>query len=224
MKWVSAIGGVALACVASFPSRAADVTPVAPAPLPAAPTYIPAAFYWSGYYAGLTIGDGFGTASVFDPLAGQTTSLSLSGFLAGGYLGANYQFGSIVVGFEGDFIAAFTEGTATDAAGSLKADMQATIGAAARVGWAMDRLLFFGKVGAGFVFQQDTVPLVNAANVTSVGLLLGGGVDWAVTEHWIARIEYEYLKIPAQTFAGKGGFAQISGNLNELRAGLAYKF
>jgi outer membrane immunogenic protein len=226
MKWASAVGGVALTCIACIPSRAADITPVGPAPLPAAPTYIPATFYWSGFYAGATLGGGFGTASLFDPFAGQTSSASLNGFLAGGYLGANYQFNSLVVGFEGDFIASWAEGTATDVAGSLKVDVLSTIGAAARVGWAIDRLLIFAKAGAGFVFQRDTITASGApaTNVSSLGLLLGGGVDWALSEHWIARVEYEYLKIPAQTFLLKAGPAQVSGNLNELRGGIAYKF
>ena len=69
MKWGAVIGGVALAALASLPAtspatspaHAADMTPVRP--IPATSGYIPAQFFWTGFYVGVGIGGGRGSAT-----------------------------------------------------------------------------------------------------------------------------------------------------------------
>jgi outer membrane immunogenic protein len=233
MKWAAVVAGVALACTASLSGRAADVTPLPPTPYKAAPTYMPAYFSWTGYYMGVMIGDGFGKATFFDPFAGgATASPSLKGFLGGGYTGVNYQVGSVVFGMDGDFLAAWSEGSANDTVGdSLKVDVAWTASVAARLGWAFDRLLPFAKAGAAFVYHRDAItgagpPGSPSGSATSAGWTVGGGMDWAVTEHWIARVEYDYLKLPMKALlvSAPNGGAQVGIKLNEIKGGFAYKF
>ena len=242
MKFAAAVGGVALACLASLPSRAADVT-LAPQPVKAAPGYIPAYFWWTGFYVGATIGGGFGNETFFDPFGGQSASLSLSSFLAGGYSGINYQIGSLVIGAEGDFIGAFSKGTATDPAGdTLKSKVFWTSSLTPRVGWAFDRLLVYGKGGVGFAYHREQIagPTIigvpPAGSAVSVGWTAGAGVEWAVTEHWIARLEYDYFRFPNKgefltgnfpaTFVcvGSCGGTVLGFNFNEAKVGVAWKF
>jgi outer membrane immunogenic protein len=239
MKWASVVGGLALACAASLSGHAADITPVAPAPYRAAPAYIPAYFSWTGYYLGATIGDGFGNATMLDPsiltgATGQFVSERVKGFLAGGYAGVNYQVGSIVFGFDADFIGSWAKGAAADTLPAPVADiMQVEIlwtgTATARVGWAIDRLLFYGKGGAAFVFHRDTIAGGNngGGSATTATWTVGGGIDWAVTEHWIARAEYDYFNMPTTAFqlaTTPPAASQMGGKFNEIRLGMAYKF
>src|SRR6202041_1996032 len=73
----------------------------APPPVVAAPAY-----NWSGWYAGVEGGGGFGSSNQiaggplgFGPI---TAGYRLSGWLAGGTVGYNYQSGAWVFGLEGD--------------------------------------------------------------------------------------------------------------------------
>jgi outer membrane immunogenic protein len=237
MRFAAVVGGVALACLASLPGRAADVT-LAPELVKAAPGYIPAYFSWTGFYVGATIGGGFGHETFFDPFGGVQASLSLSSFLAGGYTGINYQIGSLVIGAEGDFIGSWSRGSTTDAAGnSLISKVFWTSAATPRVGWAFDRLLVYGKGGVGFAGRREQItgPLISGVPLgsgISVGWTAGGGLEWAVTEHWIARLEYDYFRFPDKgEFLSAGalcglscGSAAVSFNFHEAKVGVEWKF
>src|ERR1700688_5057141 len=108
MKWGVVKGGIALAALASLPAslsasspaRGADMTPIAQRP--ATSGYIPAQFFWTGFYIGAGIGGDWGTASFTDPLPGPfaSASPSLKGFLVTGISGINFQISSVVVGVE----------------------------------------------------------------------------------------------------------------------------
>jgi len=47
-----------------------------------------------------------------------------------------------------------------------------------------------------------------------------------VTEHWIARFEYDYFLFPARSFllASPPRGAQVDFNFNEAKVGIAWKF
>jgi outer membrane immunogenic protein len=244
MKWGAVTGGVALAALASLPgllsasapARAADMTPVAPRP--ATSGYIPAQFFWTGFYIGAGIGGGWGTSSFTDPLAAATASPSLTGFLVSGISGINYQISSVVVGVEGDFTGTWVKGTATDAAANnLQTSVFWTSSITGRMGMAFDRLLIYGKGGVGFDYDRDTVTIPNGATTIGstyrVGWTIGGGVEYAVTDHWTGRIEYDYFRFPAKsfTFSGTANPAiapNVSGivglNVGEIKGIMAYKF
>src|SRR5262249_24754354 len=145
--------------------------------------------------------------------------------------------GSIVFGFDLDVVGSWAKGSAADtlpvgAPDVLQAEILWTGTATARVGWAFDRLLFYGKGGAAFVVHRDTITntTVNAGlpatgSATTATWTIGGGVDWAVTEHWIARLDYEYINAPTKQFQLSPPVnTQVSVKLNELRVGMAYKF
>src|SRR5262249_3700484 len=84
--WVGAAG--ARPQSRPFPSR--------PAPQPA--PYYNCAYNWSGLYAGINGGFGWGSSS-WD---GIPASFDVNGGLFGGQLGYNWQFGPWVLGIEGD--------------------------------------------------------------------------------------------------------------------------
>src|SRR5690348_16026654 len=78
-------------------------------------------FTWTGFYFGANVGYGWGSADTdFDPLPDPATFFSLEptslnpdpdGFIGGGQLGFNWQFGKwLVVGIETDFQGTDMEG------------------------------------------------------------------------------------------------------------------
>src|SRR5580692_8636813 len=96
--------GIAVAATAlAAPALAADLPPPAAPPPQAPAVYIPAppAFSWTGVYIGLNAGYAFGQSNWTSPL-GSTGWFNVSGALAGGTIGGNYQIGQLVVGAEGD--------------------------------------------------------------------------------------------------------------------------
>jgi len=242
MKWGVVIGGVALAALVSLPAaspaRAADMTPIAQRAAPSG--YIPAQFLWTGFYLGAGGGYGWGTSQFFDPF-GTTASPNLKGFLVGGVTGINYQISSVVLGLEGDFTGTWLKGTAGDSVGNaLQTQVFWTASITGRLGMAFDRLLIYGKGGVGFDYDRDTVTLPDSSSAIGsanrAGWTVGGGVEYAITEHWTGRLEYDYFRFPVKGFMFTGGPSSLLAgpslnrggnvglNINELKYIMAYKF
>jgi outer membrane immunogenic protein len=236
MKWGAFIGGVALAALVTLPARAADMQPIGQRPIPATSGYIPAQFFWTGFYIGAGIGGSWDKATFIDPLSGaNTASPAPKGFLFSGISGINYQFGSVVVGAEADFTGTWAKGSAVDAVNdTLSTQVFWTASIVGRVGMAFDRLLIYGKGGAAFDYDRDTATLpVGTSDVGSlyrVGWTVGGGVEYAVTDHWTGRFEYDYLRFPAKALSFQGNAvppitsSTIGLNISEIKLIMAYKF
>ncbi|MBS7699501.1 MULTISPECIES: porin family protein [unclassified Chelatococcus] len=94
---VVAAGG-ASALAADLPSRTV---------VPVAPVVVVPLFTWTGFYAGINAGYGGGTNDNhdrYDPYTGVLygDDSSNGGFIGGGQIGYNYQFGQFVAGVEAD--------------------------------------------------------------------------------------------------------------------------
>jgi outer membrane immunogenic protein len=241
MKSGAVIGGVALAVLASLPAAlpalAADMSPIAPRP--AVSSYIPAQFFWTGFYMGAGIGGAWASATFTDPSTGIAASPAPKGFLVSGISGINYQFSSVVVGAEADFTGTWARGSVVDAlSNTLSTSVFWTASITGRAGVAFDRLLVYGKGGAAFDYDRDTVMIpagtTAAGSLYRVGWTVGGGVEYAVTEHWTGRIEYDYFRFPAKGLSFQGtattppnvGFASgtVGLNISEIKLIMAYKF
>ena len=196
MKWGAVTGGVALTALASLPgllsasspARAADMTPATPRP--ATSSYIPAQFFWTGFYIGVGVGGGWGTASIVDPFPpAASASPSLTGLLVSGISGINYQISSVVVGVEADFTGSWAKGSILDTTGNnLQTSVFWTSSVAGRLGMAFDRVLIYGKGGVAFDYDRSTVtvPSGNTAigSLYHVGWTIGGGVEYAFANAW----------------------------------------
>ena len=90
---------------------------------------------------------------------------------------------------------------------------------------AWDRLLFYGTVGAAFQnvkFAVTAPPLTTplATTVDAVGVIAGGGVEFAILPNWSVKAEYLYVSFNNQTI-GPGTFTLIE---NVVRDGVNYRF
>ncbi len=234
MKLRAFVGGFTLAagtvaCVCSV--QAADL-PVRPAPAPVAPVaYAPPVYNWSGFYIGGHIGGGFENSTWTDPITGASASFSDSGFLGGAQVGVNTQFNWLVVGLEGDFSwTSLIKGTSTDTAGNIMTTSpQWTSTVTGRVGAAFDRLLVYGKGGLALAEDESTFTPVGGAAITDdltrVGWTAGAGLEYALTDNWALRAEYDYLGFGTkQLNFGAAGSTNADLNVQEVKAGFDYKF
>jgi outer membrane immunogenic protein len=193
-----------------------------------APVVAPIPYTWSGLYIGGNAG--YAGTTVDETVSGGngTGSTNIPSFIGGGQIGANYQFGSIVVGLEADFdgTTATKSITAGVASGTSQLDWVAT--ARGRVGMAFGRFLVYGTAGGA---AMELVSVVNAgangsANTTAThgAWTAGGGLEVAITESLSARLEYLYLDTGTVNVAYVGPLA-VTGRVQQdmVRAGLNYR-
>ena len=240
--------GVLLSSLLALPmaANAADMT--APAPVYKAPPVAPSPpFSWTGFYIGANVGAGWSQGTVTDSLFGIsfTNQSNNAVFIGGGQIGGNYQVNNFVFGVEADFDWAGNNNN-VGGGGVIGGDtFQVTANnrwittVAGRVGIAADRWLFYVKGGggwvgnSGFTVTNETTGGSVAFNGTSnSGWLLGGGVEWAFTNNWSVRAEYDYLGLNNQSFAvpaavpviGGDTFALHDRNVEMFTVGLNYRF
>lgn len=211
---------------------AADLPPgPAPAPPPVyAPAPVPAAYNWTGLYIGANAGWGFATASATATFLGAsaTASEDLNGFVGGGQLGVNYQFGMAVIGVEADFEASTQSLTTTSGIITATDQIPWLTTVRGRVGAAFDRVLVYTTGGFGYGEFKSTITATGfgsaSASQSHGAWTVGGGVEVGITNNLSGRIEYLYLdtgNIPLATI----GALSVSGRVqdNIVRAGLNFR-
>jgi outer membrane immunogenic protein len=216
------IGLTAGAMAADLPSRRAAPPPV----IAAVPI-----FTWTGFYIGVNAGAGFNTndndRSVVvpgGPAAGTTVTFSSNddaGFVGGGQIGYNYQFGQFVVGLETDiqwadlggnnvgivtggpagsgFVAA-SRGNGIDWFGTVRG----------RAGVAFDRLLIYATGGFAYGSGDNGNDFFNNDDDIRTGWVVGGGVEWALPTSW------NFFGTSAATFGVEGLFVSLDRSHSDV--------
>jgi outer membrane immunogenic protein len=195
---------------------------------------------WSGVYAGINAGYGFGNnTSAFTPGNLQTLTYFVTGGntpvaavpnsvgvnsggpLFGVQLGYNWQLWShVVMGLEADIDVSTINGSSTwlrgggdPATATAEQKLSSFSTVRVRLGYAVDRVLFYVTGGLAYADTQFTTILagqVAGPAVSSLacpgapqlmcssaatsqwmkGPVLGGGVEWAITPVWSVKGEY----------------------------------
>lgn len=182
-------------------------------PVPATPTYTPtpvytapAAYDWTGPYAGALLGYGWGT------LTGGTAPDTLSGFMAGAFVGYNVQSGSAVFGAEMDAQWSGMDGT------DPVNEVNWTSSFRGRIGYALDRFLPYVTGGVALAGVSTNTGAVPPTTTTEFGWTVGAGVDIAVTDTVFGRIQYNYSNY------GAVGTTGSSLTTQEVSAGIGVRF
>jgi outer membrane immunogenic protein len=198
---VLTLSGAAMA--ADLPRRATAAAPyVAPVPV----------FTWTGFYAGVNAGYGWGSQKG----AADADYGSLSGAQVGGTAGYNYQMGQIVLGMEGDMDWSNAKNTK-----GAYISKQTSIGTVrGRVGYSVDRVLLFTTGGYAGGAVERTASAASASDWHN-GYALGAGMEYAITNNVSAKAEYLYTDLASKTDTGvsRAGLTQ-----NTVRMGVNYRF
>ena len=123
---------------------------------------------------------------------------STSGFIGGGQIGYNIQSGAFVGGLETDIqYAGIKDSVAWGPYGFLRVNSGGSGGyfgtVRVRGGYAIDRTLLYLTGGLAYGGLSSD-PL--GGNATShTGYTLGGGVEYAIDQHWTARLEALYINL-----------------------------
>lgn len=220
------------ALAADLPDRMEPVAPVA---------YVPV-FTWTGFYLGGELGwiqtnPRYTTGALLLGTPFIVTSGSDKNGLSYGILGGyNYQAGQLVLGIEGDF-AGWTVGDIryTALTGDfLTAHSKWGGSIRGRLGYAVDRAMFYVTGGAAFISNETSVPTTSitiGGDGTQVGWTVGGGLDYAFTNNWFTGIEYRYSQYQSKSIAYpipilNLGFIGLRQELssNQVTARIGYKF
>ena len=208
-------------------------------PLKAAPP-VAARFSWTGCYLGGHVGGGFAHKDITDPVqlvqdsfagtpitTGVTTvSPSPTGAVIGGQIGCDYEFASSwVIGIEGAASGSTMKDSKTVAlplgnpdSALVKARVEFLSSVTARIGYAFDNVLLYGR--GGVALAQDLYNVIGSFLGTPfnfegadnrIGWTAGGGVEWAFSQHWSTSLEYDHyafghsrilMSDPINTLAG----------------------
>jgi outer membrane immunogenic protein len=189
-----------------------------------APVYVAPYYNWTGFYVGVNGGGGWGT-STWD----STGNSDVSGGLVGGTVGYNWQFGTWVVGLEGDIDWANIKGsTATGCFGGSCTTENTWLGTArGRVGYAFDRWMPYITGGAAFGDVQASHPGFTGMTNTQVGWTAGAGVEFAIAGNWTAKVEYLHYDLGNFNCGMNcNGFVtdNVGFNANVVRGGVNLRF
>ena len=258
---------VAVAALATSAAFAADL-PRREAPV--APIYAAPIFTWAGFYVGLNAGAGFATnnnnggsnlfilpgGSVLGSpgtngvlTVGNNNSNNRTGFVGGGQVGYNFQFGNFVAGVEADIqysdrnrrngtVTPFPGYTFVGAPGLAFAPPPATV----VTGFGSNNQNFFGTVRGrlGYAFDRaliyGTAGLAYSGSNSRVGYAVGGGAEYAITNNFSLKLEGLYVDIRRSNstfgtsfnlatntiFVGDG--ARRRNEFFVVRAGVNYRF
>jgi outer membrane immunogenic protein len=220
MKRISIASAALATLLAAASASAADLPAYTKAPA------VAAVFDWTGPYIGTNLGYSWGRGTTdgtytngslvaalttVTPISGRA---DVNGFVGGGQLGYNWQFGSWVTGLEGDIQVGNERGsglvacTVVCAAGSTfgreyKLDWFGT--ARGRVGYLpAERLLLYVTGGLAYgSFSGSSLIGVSGANAldfgswsrVQAGWTVGAGVESALGYNWSVKFEYLYINL-----------------------------
>jgi outer membrane immunogenic protein len=237
---------IAMSAAASAPALAADLPSIKGPPAFVPP---PPLLSWTGFYGGVNAGGAwsdsnsttFGAAGFIDdplwlpaaPFAASASGVlggsQSGGFLGGGQIGYNYQFGSFVLGVETDFQGVAGGGASAQGVGAVfnpltgsnaitttsvsrRLDRIGTV--RGRAGWlATPTILLYGTGGfayAGGSFNVQQASFDDAgfygpgfgsftSNGVATGWTAGGGLEWMFMPNWSAKVEYLRYDLGSRT-------------------------
>jgi outer membrane immunogenic protein len=101
-----------------------------------------------------------------------------------------------------------------------------------RLGYAVDRVLFYAKGGVGFTRLEITdIPLGGGFNASGeesmAGWTLGGGVEYALNDNWTLKGEYQFYRFSADVALDNPALFRTYDDdfdIHAVKIGFNYKF
>ncbi|MBZ9760882.1 porin family protein [Mesorhizobium sp. CA8] len=184
-------------------------------------------FDWTGYYAGMQAGYGWGRSDI--TVEGGSVKPDIDGGFVGGHVAGLWQFDQAVIGAEADLNYASIDGTAdAGPANTFGTDIKWFGSVNAKVGYAMDRLLIYGIGGVAFagIETSQAAGTGFTQTRTSTGWTIGAGVDYALTNNVVVGAQYRYYDFGKEHFDASNTFTERDQDvkLQTLGVNFSYKF
>jgi outer membrane immunogenic protein len=173
--------------------------------------YAPEPFVsWTGFYIGAHAGGAWSDVDWANvSLTGERVTNDDSGFIGGGQIGYNKQFGSVVVGVEGTVSWASLDNSFRSVVNpdvTYSTNIHTIVTATGRLGYAGDKWLVYGKAGwagAQVDVSGRDVALPDSFSIDDWrnGWTVGTGIDYKLTRNISLGVEYSYIDLGSQNFA-----------------------
>lgn len=208
---VTLLAGAAALAFSGIAQAADPIMPIPVAPV----TPIATVDNWTGFYAGVNAGYGFGQAysGAVQPFAGFD---NLTGLLGGAQIGANFQQDMIVFGLETDIQAS---GVSQTVGRQLSLDYFGTV--RARVGVDLDGVMPYVTGGLAYGQASLTGP---AESQFHTGWTAGGGVEFKMDQSFSLKGEYLYTDMGERNYATVGAGTDVGVRFHTVRVGANFHF
>jgi outer membrane immunogenic protein len=157
----------------------------------------------------------------------QSASIDLSGAQIGGSAGYNWQFGSAVLGLEGDIDWSNLKGSSTTLCPGCSTSDSWLSTVRGRAGYAFGGIMPYLSGGLAVGDIRASAPGFAGASTTNTGWTVGGGVEIALPGNWTAKAEYLHVdlgKFNCGLNCGTSPTNNVSMHDDLVRAGLNYHF
>lgn len=185
---------------------------------------------WSGFYAGVNGGHGWGTTSNSPALPAGVGNNNSSGWAAGAQAGYNQDMGGFVIGGEAD-LQWSSIGYTAPAGGvgdyASRTDMFATarVRAGVPIGQVMPYVTFGGAFGRGTAQVTSPTNVITSVSNNHLGWTAGIGFEAQAAQNISIKAEYLYVDLGAQPYNGLPvGAHDVAQRFGVARVGLNYKF
>ncbi len=222
--------GIALLAALSFTAAAQAADLGWNGGAPSSNIYSPvSAAQWTGFYAGVSGGYGWGTTTNSPALPGGTVDNNSSGWLLGAQAGYNMDMGGFVLGGEADLqwanigysetIGGNTFTAKTDFFGTLRA----------RAGIPIGQVMPYGTLGVAYGRGSATLDALatTTQSANHFGWTAGVGIEAQATENLSIKAEYLYVDLGSQAYnnlPAPVANQDIGQRFSVIRAGVNYKF
>ena len=205
-----------LALVMASSAHAADLI--------VAPVEMSNAYDWSGFYAGVIGGYGWGNTAF--TAGGVTTNIGTSGWLLGVDAGANAQWDMFVLGVEGDVAWSNIGATSTALGASATTTLEWLATLRGRAGVAVEQALIYATAGLAIGGVKTTTVIPSSFSSTHTGWTVGAGVEYAATETISLKAEYAYTDFGAVSDGGAlaGAAISIHPTVHAVKVGANFHF
>jgi outer membrane immunogenic protein len=224
--------------VSSLAINAAAAADLAARPYTKAPAVAAAVYNWTGFYLGANAGYGWGHSDEFAAVFGTRANFDISGGLAGGQVGYNWQAGAWVFGVEADGDWADIDGAVRcpNPAFSCTAKVRDLASFRGRVGWATGPVLLYATGGLGYANVRHStltvaggLPGTGATGVYTAdrwGYAIGAGLEYGFAPSWSAKLEYMHYGFDDITSPGGtlGPPITLGLRVDTVKAGVNYHF
>jgi outer membrane immunogenic protein len=185
---------------------------------------------WSGFYAGLNAGHGWGTTSNSPALPAGTGNNNNSGWAIGGQAGYNQDMGGFVLGGEADLQwSNIGYGAAAGASGDYASRTDIFGTARARAGMPFGQVMPYATLGVAFGrgTAQTTSPtnVITSVSNNHIGWTAGVGFEAQAAPNISIKAEYLYVDLGSQAYNGLPvGNHDVAQRFGVARVGVNYRF